>query len=253
MWKSTGFCIVSFKANLLKSKLLPANTSFTYLPRMSRIKQFHDTHNVLLYFPLESAESSTVVLVYDPVPASASILPAEKAKHLDEVEKELRKLSKDAADVKSETLIVDKKWHDAIIGQGGTTLNAIIGEDKALAIKLGQDARKLVHEASNDDLIVVRGASADVDRASKEILRIVEEAKNDEIDNSHVRLLFLLLSTISAAILNCARQSVEFEIGREYVGKIVGAHGNGVNKSVFLPIDIASYQRVISGLGTSWA
>lgn len=157
---------------------------------MIRIKQFHDVHNVVLYFPHESAESSTIVLVYDPLSASASALPTEKVKHLDEVEKELRKLAKDAADVKSETLIVDKKWHDAIIGQGGTTLNAIIGEDKTLAIKLGHDAKKLVKDDANDNnIIVIRGASADVDRASKEILRIVEEAKNDEIDNSHVSLL----------------------------------------------------------------
>lgn len=90
----------------------------------SRIKQFHEAHNVILYFPPESAESSTVVLVYDPVSPSASPLPTEKVQHLDEVEKELRKLAKDAADVKSETLIVDQKWHEAIVGKDGTTLNA---------------------------------------------------------------------------------------------------------------------------------
>jgi hypothetical protein len=152
-----------------------------------RIKHFHEAHNVTLYFPLESAESSTVVLVYDPLSSSASSLPAEKAKHLDEVDKELKKLAKDAADVKSETLVVDKKWHDAIVGRGGTTLNAIIGEDKTLAIKLGDEANKLVNgDAADGNIIVIRGASSDVDRASKEILRIVEEAKNDEIDNSHV-------------------------------------------------------------------
>lgn len=30
-----------------------------------------------------------------------------------------------------------KKWHNAIFGQGGTTLNSIIGEDKMIAVKLG--------------------------------------------------------------------------------------------------------------------
>jgi KH domain len=177
-----------------KKQVLATVSSLFYLPCMTRIKQFHDVHNVLLYFPPESAESSTIVLVYDPLSASASVPPPEKAKHLDEVEGELRKLAKDAADVKSETLIVDKKWHDAIIGQGGTTLNAIIGEDKALAIKLGHDAKKLVNGDENDiNIIVIRGASADVDLASKEILRIVEEAKNNEIDNSHVSHLFLVI------------------------------------------------------------
>ncbi|KAF8520456.1 hypothetical protein BU17DRAFT_46843 [Hysterangium stoloniferum] len=175
-----------------------------------KLKQLHDTHNVIMYFPAESAESSSVVLVYDPTSPSASPLPTEKANHLDEVEKELKKLVSDAADVKSETLLVDKKWHGAIIGRGGTTLNAIIGEEKALAIKLGAEAVKILNgTAADENVIVIRGSSDDVDRASKEILRIVEDAKNDEIDNSH---------------------SVEFEIGREYVGKIVGAHGSSVNR-----------------------
>jgi hypothetical protein len=43
---------------------------------------------------------------------------------LEEVSKELLKLAKDAADVKSDIVPVDKKWHDAVVGQGGTTLNA---------------------------------------------------------------------------------------------------------------------------------
>jgi len=155
-----------------------------------RLKQLHDAHNVIIYWPSESAESSNVILVYDPLSPSASPLPTEKAKHLDEVEKELKKLAKDAADVKSETLTVEKKWHEAIIGQGGTTLNAIIGEDKALAIKLGVEAAKMLGPEMevDENVIMIRGASSDVDRAAKEILRIVEEAKNDEIVNSHVGL-----------------------------------------------------------------
>jgi hypothetical protein len=60
----------------------------------------------------------------------------------------------------------------------------IIGEDKTLSIKLGTAAGQ-----STEDAILVRGASADVDRAVKEILQIVENAKNDEIVNSYVSLL----------------------------------------------------------------
>lgn len=33
-------------------------------------------------------------------------------------------MAKAAADVKTQTIIVEKKWHEAVIGQGGTTLNA---------------------------------------------------------------------------------------------------------------------------------
>ena len=89
-----------------------------------RIKQFHENHNVLLFFPPEAAEQSSVLLVYDPTSPSASPSPVEKAKHIDDVEKELLQFAKDAADVKSATITVEKKWHSAVIGQGGTTLNA---------------------------------------------------------------------------------------------------------------------------------
>ncbi|KIK67202.1 hypothetical protein GYMLUDRAFT_37269 [Collybiopsis luxurians FD-317 M1] len=170
-----------------------------------KIKQFHDTYNVLVYFPSESAEQSSVLLVYDPLSKAASPSPDDKSKSLDEVTKELLKMAKDAADVKSEFLQVEKHWHEAIIGKDGTTLNAIIGEDKTLSIKFGVEAG----ESASEDTILIRGTSADVSRASKEILKIVENAKNDEIVNSH---------------------STEFEIDRDYVGRVVGAQGAGVNK-----------------------
>ncbi|KAJ7072109.1 hypothetical protein C8F01DRAFT_1297135 [Mycena amicta] len=172
-----------------------------------KLKQFHDVHNVQAFFPPESAEQSTVLLVYDPLSASASPSPDEKTKHLEEVAKEILKLAKDAADVKSETILVEKRWHDAVVGKNRTTLNAssVIGEDKTLSIKVGQEAK----DPSGEDVIAIRGASGDVDRAVKEILKIVENAKNDEIVNSF---------------------SIDFDVEREYVGRIVGAQGAGVNK-----------------------
>jgi hypothetical protein len=88
------------------------------------VKQFHETHNVQVFFPPESAEQSSVLLVYDPLSPSASLSPVEKERHLEEVSKDLLKLAKDAADVKSEIISVDARWHEAVKGQGGTTLNA---------------------------------------------------------------------------------------------------------------------------------
>ncbi|XP_006460828.1 hypothetical protein AGABI2DRAFT_221059 [Agaricus bisporus var. bisporus H97] len=170
-----------------------------------KIKQFHDAHNVQVFFPQESEESSSVLLVYDPFSPNASPSPDDKKRHIDDVEKEILKLAKDAADVKGETITVDKRWHEAIIGQNGTTLNAIIGEDKTLVVKFGADAG----DNATEETVLVRGVSADVDRAVKEIRRIVEDAKNDEIVNSY---------------------SIDFEIDREYVGRVVGAQGAGVNK-----------------------
>lgn len=89
-----------------------------------RIKQFHDSHNILVYFPHESAEESTVLLVYDPFSSTASPSPVEKEKNLTEVVKEMLKLAKDAADVTSIMIPVEQKWHAAVTGKNGTTLNA---------------------------------------------------------------------------------------------------------------------------------
>jgi hypothetical protein len=89
-----------------------------------RIRQLHESHNVLLFFPPESEEQSSVLLVYDPTSPSASPSPVEKAKNIGDAEKELIKWAKDAADVKSQVITVERKWHSAVIGKGGTTLNA---------------------------------------------------------------------------------------------------------------------------------
>lgn len=65
-----------------------------------------------------------VLLVYDPFSPNASPSPLDKAQKLEEVEKELLKLAKDVANVKSQNILVSKKWHEAIVGRNGTTLNA---------------------------------------------------------------------------------------------------------------------------------
>jgi len=88
------------------------------------MKQFHDAHNVQVFFPPESAEQSSVLLVYDPLSPLGSPEPVEQEKHLNDVATELLKMAKDAADVKSELISIEKRWHDVVIGNDGTTLNA---------------------------------------------------------------------------------------------------------------------------------
>lgn len=83
-----------------------------------------DNHNVRLFFPDEASEESSILLVYDPNTPSASRNPEEKGQHVAEVEKELLKLARDAADVKSELIPVEEKWHSYVAGKDGTTLNA---------------------------------------------------------------------------------------------------------------------------------
>jgi hypothetical protein len=147
-----------------------------------KLKQLQDTHNIRIFFPLESQELSSVLLVYDPHAPNASLNPAEKSKNLKAVKAELLGLAKEAANVKSEVVTVDPKWHDAIIGTNGTTLNAVIGEEKSISIKIGRDAG----QTDRTDVVLVRGAASEVDRAVQQIHKIVEDAKNDEIESSYV-------------------------------------------------------------------
>jgi hypothetical protein len=78
----------------------------------------------LFFFSQESEEQSSVLLVYDPTSPSASPSPVEKAKNVEEVEKELIQWAKDAADIKSHTIFIDKKWQSAVVGKNSATLNA---------------------------------------------------------------------------------------------------------------------------------
>ncbi len=56
---------------------------------------------------------------------STTAIPLEeKKKHLDDAEKELVKLARDIADVRTQKISVEKCWHEAILGTGRTTLNA---------------------------------------------------------------------------------------------------------------------------------
>lgn len=135
-----------------------------------------------MFFPPESLEQSSLLLVYDPTSPSASPSPLDKSKNLEDVANEVLRMAKDAANVKNQLIEVEKKWHSAVVGRSGTTLNAIIGEDTTLSIKFGTDTGE-----ATEDVILVRGMASEVDRATKEIKIIVEKAKNDEIDNSFVR------------------------------------------------------------------
>lgn len=135
-----------------------------------------------MFFPSESLEQSSLLLVYDPTSPSASPSPLDKSKNLEDVANEILTMAKDAADVKSQLIEVEKKWHSAVIGQWGTTLNAIIGEDITLSIKFGTDTGE-----AKEDVILIRGIASEVDRATREIRAIAEKAENDEIDNSFVR------------------------------------------------------------------
>ncbi|CAE6518050.1 unnamed protein product [Rhizoctonia solani] len=171
-----------------------------------KIEQFRTAHHTEIHFPEESEEKSAVLLVYDLGKNSSK---TEKKKHLDEVERELKKSVTETGSVRSEEITVDKKWHQAIAGRDDSNLNAIIGEDKVLSIKLGSQARLNGDNSLSEDIILIRGPSSDVTRAVEAIKQLTEKAKSDEIESSYV---------------------TEFNIPQEYARHVVGSGGSGINK-----------------------
>lgn len=88
-----------------------------------RIKGYHGSKNVLVYFPLEHENSSQVLLVYDPHSEGAKTV-SEKKKLLSEVEAEILAVVKTLGEIMIETLTIEKKWHNTIKGKNNSNLNA---------------------------------------------------------------------------------------------------------------------------------
>ncbi|GAA5910318.1 hypothetical protein JCM5296_000557 [Sporobolomyces johnsonii] len=162
--------------------------------RGTKIRAIEKERKVEVVFPKEG-EGREVLLVYvgeDAAGAKAA---------LEEVRTSLLALASDFADLTTSTLTIPSSLHGAIIGQGGTTLNAVIGEDKLVHVQFGGPG--------GEDEVTIRGPKDEVERVKGEIERIAEAARNEEIVNSHL---------------------VEFDIETVHVRHIVGKAGSGVNK-----------------------
>ena len=177
----------------------------------AKIAQFESTHKVTTVFPPASEESDEVLLIFtgEGLPADKKARDAQLKEALTAATAALNELAKDASDIKTETMDVDKKWHRFIIGQGGTVLNALIGEDQLVHVKVGGKDKNKSGGGEDDDTVVVRGPSSEVDRVVSQIKSIVEDAKNDDIINGY---------------------TVEFNVDRKHVPHLVGSSGASINK-----------------------
>ncbi|KAK4684762.1 hypothetical protein P7C73_g5402, partial [Tremellales sp. Uapishka_1] len=183
----------------------------------AKIATFESANNVTTVFPPASEESAQVLLIYT---GALDALPTEKKARderlkdiLGNASKAIIELAQGAADIKTETMDVDKKWHRFIIGTGGTVLNALIGQDNMVNVKVGSGSGKSQFQANGNakdaDTVVVRGPSDEVDRVVAQIKQIVTDAENDDIVNGH---------------------TAEFTVDRRHVPHLVGAAGATINK-----------------------
>ncbi|WWD19650.1 hypothetical protein CI109_104112 [Kwoniella shandongensis] len=187
--------------------------SFLIGKKGAKIAQFEQTHNVTTVFPPANEESSDVLLIYtgplDSLPSDKKTRDAKLKEILAAASDAISKLAKEAADIKTEVLDVEKKWHRYIIGQAGTVLNALIGEDQLVNVKVGSSGKGAASNGSDEDTVTVRGPSGEVERVINQIKQIVEDAKNDDIVNGY---------------------TVEFAVDKKHVPHLVGSSGAAINK-----------------------
>ena len=112
----------SYLQRLENSIIVPLSFNKRILTYSFRIKGYHSSKNVLVYFPSEHEHSSQVLLVYDPHGEGVKAV-SEKKKILSEIEQEILAVVKTLGEIKIEILTIEKKWHDAIKGKNNSTLN----------------------------------------------------------------------------------------------------------------------------------
>lgn len=99
------------------------------------MSQFTSQHGVEVIFPLESEQSNDVLLVAIPEAGASNNAADKKVRDvktrdkLQLVKEELLKLAGEAADIKTSTIDVDRKWHAAVVGPKGSVLNAWVPAD----------------------------------------------------------------------------------------------------------------------------
>ncbi len=178
----------------------------------NNLKQY-EAKGVDLIFPhvSESGDGSPeVLLVYHAEePAERKARDAKAAEAIQQVKADVLKAGELAADMQTETLQIPAKLHRYILGANGTTLNALIGEEKLVAVKVGAGKSAENPSKKEEEAVVVRGPSAEVQRIVKEIKRIAEEGEQDSIVNGHV---------------------AELVVGSSHVPHLVGKGGAAVSK-----------------------
>lgn len=141
----------------------------------SGLQSLRDHHTVNALFDEADPE---ILLVYEG--------PDDPATALDAVKTHLHAVAAQQSDITEQTLQIARKYHKIIVGPNGTTLNALMGDHGAGMRSHVYVGGKSRDPEKQDDVVIVRGPSADVARIAKAITEHVAEAKHTEFITSHV-------------------------------------------------------------------
>ncbi|KAL0073706.1 hypothetical protein F4703DRAFT_1763827 [Phycomyces blakesleeanus] len=146
-------------------------------------------------------ENEEILIVYEGKEGDDQETKLSEAKEaLDAVTAEIKKIASDSSDYISNSITIPAKFHRAILGPKGTTLNAILGEDSTVVVRFG---------GANEDEVIIRGTSSEVKRTIEELNKVHNEAKYDDFSNSY---------------------TAEFEIPVAFSPHVIGKSGSNINK-----------------------
>lgn len=171
----------------------------------ARIRALKDSRGVDVIFPPPGQARSDVLLIY-----AEQGHPASQAKEaldgtfelshnartdplirVPAVAAELQRLAAEVANIKSTTLSIPAKLHGHILGPNGTTLNAVIGEARAVHVTVGNGPKGAATAAANGetvDRVLIRGPAEEVARVASDIQRLADEAEQTDTLQSFVSL-----------------------------------------------------------------
>ena len=153
-----------------------------------------------VYCIFESQDDPEILLVYEGSDSPESSLKAAK--------EHMQQLAATTADIEERAVPVARKYHKIVVGPNGTTLNALIGESSGNSIRVFVGGKSRDPE-KQEDVVIVRGPSKEVDRVAKNIADHVAEAKHTEFLTSHVE---------------------EFSIPVDYSKNIIGKGGKRIQE-----------------------
>lgn len=143
------------------------------------LQSIKDQFNVYCLFESQDDSEPEILLVYEGSDEPGPALSGAKD--------HMKHLASTIPDIEEQTLHIPRKYHKIIVGPNGTTLNALIGDqsDRATRVNVYVGGKSRDPE-KQEDVVVVRGPSKDMQRVVKNINDHVAEAKHTEFITSHV-------------------------------------------------------------------
>lgn len=141
--------------------------------------------------PPENDESDEVIIVVKRVPAGKGDLTTSDKEALALVEKVKEELESQAtalADLVTQTINVDPKYHGRLIGSGGTALKELL-EPYGNAVSVKFPKGEKIEDKDHSSAIVVRGPKKDVAEVIDKIMKQVAEWRHVELISNFSEVL----------------------------------------------------------------